>query len=272
MKKEIDELKNAKTFKECAKIIYGINYTNGKIQKSVIDYCFENYSIDIVSIMNNNKKNYCLNCGKEIKNGKKFCNSSCAAKYNNKNRKLTEETKKKISNSLKRPKKEKIQYECVCLQCGNTFLSQKQDAKYCSSKCSNSSSEVKEKMRQKVRERISNGTFSGWKSRNIKSYAEIFFESVLINNDIKFVREDFSTKKYFLDFLIEKKDKKIDLEIDGKQHSYEDRIIHDKERDEFLTKNGYIVYRIPWNEIKSEKGKLTMKEKIKKFIEFYNSL
>ena len=31
---------------------------------------------------------------------------------------------------------------------------------------------------------------------------------------------------------------KIDLEIDGKQHSYEDRIIHDKERDEFLTKNG----------------------------------
>ena len=72
MKKEIDELKNAKTFKECAKIIYGVNYTNGKIQKSVIDYCFENYSIDIVSIMNNNKKNYCLNCGKEIKNGKKF--------------------------------------------------------------------------------------------------------------------------------------------------------------------------------------------------------
>lgn len=107
MKKEIDELKNAKTFKECAKIIYGINYTNGKIQKSVIDYCFENYSINIVSIMNNNKKNYCLNCGKEIKNGKKFCNSSCAAKYNNKNRKLTEETKKKISNSLKRPKKKK---------------------------------------------------------------------------------------------------------------------------------------------------------------------
>ena len=27
MKKEIDELKNAKTFKECAKIIYGINFT-----------------------------------------------------------------------------------------------------------------------------------------------------------------------------------------------------------------------------------------------------
>lgn len=272
MKKEIDELKNVKTFTECANIIYGINYTNGKIQKNIIDYCFENYSLDIVSTMKNNKKNYCLNCGKEIESGKKFCDSSCAAKYNNKRRKHSEETKKKISDSLKKPKKEKIYYKCVCLGCGNTFLSQKQDAKYCSPKCSNSSNEVKEKIRKKVKERIANGTFNGWNSRNITSYPEQFWERVLKNHNIKYVREDFSTKKYFIDFLIVKNNKKIDLEIDGKQHSYEDRIIHDKERDEFLEKNGYIVYRVPWNEIKSENGKLKMKEKIKKFIEFYNSL
>lgn len=60
--------------------------------------------------------------------------------------------------------------------------------------------------------------------------------------NITYVREDFSTKKYFLDFLIEKNGKKIDLEIDGKQHK--DRKDHDKERDEYLTNLGYIIYRI----------------------------
>jgi very-short-patch-repair endonuclease len=64
----------------------------------------------------------------------------------------------------------------------------------------------------------------------------------LDDHNITYVREDFSTKKYFLDFLIEKNGKKIDLEIDGKQHK--DRKDHDKERDEYLTDLGYIVYRI----------------------------
>lgn len=41
----------------------------------------------------------CLNCGNECSNPK-FCNSSCAAKYNNKNRKLNVDSKEKISKSL----------------------------------------------------------------------------------------------------------------------------------------------------------------------------
>lgn len=64
------------------------------------------------------------------------------------------------------------------------------------------------------------------------------------NNGISYIREDFSTKKYFLDFVIEKGGKKIDLEIDGKQHKYEDRKQHDEERDTYLQKLGYTVYRI----------------------------
>lgn len=43
----------------------------------------------------------CLNCKNVIDNHKKFCNSSCAATYNNSKRKLSEETKLKISKSLK---------------------------------------------------------------------------------------------------------------------------------------------------------------------------
>ena len=56
-------------------------------------------------IQNNNKSNICLQCGKEItgKNRfkKKFCDSSCAAKYNNRGRVQSEETKKRTSKTLK---------------------------------------------------------------------------------------------------------------------------------------------------------------------------
>lgn len=64
---------------------------------------------------------------------------------------------------------------------------------------------------------------------------------------------------------------KIDLEIDGKQHLYEERQKHDFERDKFLSEQGYVVYRIPWNEINSEKGKETMKNKINDFLLFFNN-
>lgn len=62
------------------------------------------------------KRSYCLFCGKEIfgkyRLNKKFCNSSCAAKYNNKR------------------KTKKIKY---CLYCGNIITSKK----YCNNECKN---------------------------------------------------------------------------------------------------------------------------------------
>lgn len=67
-----------------------------------------------------------------------------------------------------------------------------------------------------------------------------------------------SVSMYFLDFLI---GKNIDLEIDGKQHGYNERSEKDIERDEILIKNGYVVYRIAWNEITSDEGSSLMKEK-----------
>lgn len=42
----------------------------------------------------------CKNCGKEISSTKKFCNNSCAATFNNKNRVRTTESKAKTSASL----------------------------------------------------------------------------------------------------------------------------------------------------------------------------
>lgn len=43
--------------------------------------------------------NHCLNCGNDTKNDK-FCNRSCSVTYSNKNRKVSDETKAKISLKL----------------------------------------------------------------------------------------------------------------------------------------------------------------------------
>ena len=116
------------------------------------------------------------------------------------------------------------------------------------------------------------GRFQGWKSRNITSYPEKFWIGVLNNNNIQFEREVYFDNKYFLDFVIRVNNKIVDLEIDGKQHKYHDRMMHDIERDKYLTQRNVIVYRIDWNEIKSNKGQQLMKSKIDRFIEFYNTL
>ena len=123
--------------------------------------------------------------------------------------------------------------------------------------------------------KVENGTHKPWTSRNITSYAEKFWKTVLDNNNIQYERE-YSVKlkysHYFLDFYIEKNGLKIDLEIDGKQHNYKDRADHDNSRDTYLTNYGFIVYRVRWNEINSENGKELMKQKINDFLDYYDSL
>ena len=126
--------------------------------------------------------------------------------------------------------------------------------------------------KESIKRVIDEGRFVGWKTRNIKSYAEIFWHNVLQNNNIDYISEHYLDKKYFLDFYIIKNGIEIDLEIDGKQHKYKDRIEHDKIRDEYIKSKNIIVYRIEWNEIKSENGSNLMKEKIDKFLEFYNNI
>ena len=133
-------------------------------------------------------------------------------------------------------------------------------------------SKSSKKTQQKL---IETGNHIGWKTRKIRSYAELFWEKVLKNNNLKYESEHTVKKKnlgieekgcYFLDFLI---DGFIDLEIDGKQHKYENRKEHDVKRDELLTKNGFIVYRISWiNPVESEK----VKQQIDDFLKWYQDL
>lgn len=277
----LEKLKNCKTLTECAKILKGISYTNGRVKKELVDLCLSKYGIDILETIKQNNKHYCLQCGKEIGAGRKFCSSSCAAKYNNNGRIQTNTAKENISKSLHKYynvfthngkfRKDYIEeHTFICKTCGKSFFSENKYVRFCSNICAQSNEETKEKIRKKVKERIANGTFSGWMARGKRSYPEKFWEEVLTNNNIRFIPEDFSTKKYFLDFLIEKNGKKIDLEIDGKQHK--ERKEHDIERDKFLAENGFIVYRVKWNSINSELGKTRMKEKIDEFLEFYSKI
>lgn len=132
---------------------------------------------------------------------------------------------------------------------------------------------------RKIQERLlKENRHKGWQTRSVISYPEQFWIDVLINNKIKFSFNHTVNKKelglteisnYFLDFLI---GGKLDLEIDGKQHKYKDRLLSDKKRDKILSENGYLVYRIEWNEINSEKGKKLMKEKVDKFLDYYKTI
>ena len=129
------------------------------------------------------------------------------------------------------------------------------------------------KSKQIINNLIKEGKFKGWQSRNITSYPEKFWKEVLDNNDIKYefnfpIKQDNNLYNYFLDFYININNRKIDLEIDGKQHKYTNRQESDIKRDIYIKSKGIEVYRIEWNEINSDKGKLLMKEKINKFLEY----
>lgn len=263
-----------------------------KLNKFIVDG-----NIDISHL--NKKLNYCLNCGKNVANRNKFCSSSCAATFNNKKRIVSDKTKKMISDKLKNRKLTNKQInsisgdkngrwkggksvlnkesERVCVHCNKNFIAglisngRLSRSKFCSNTCKNKSSS--ENLKQKGRD----GLLAGWTTRNIISYPEQFFIKVLNNNNIEFIHNYPVNKKdlgindpynYFLDFYI--KDKNIDLEIDGNQHK--DRKEHDMIRDKSLTENGYIVYRINWKNINTERGKEYIKEEINKFLEFYKNL
>lgn len=147
------------------------------------------FDINIYKIGKQPIKRYCLQCGKEIinKRAKKFCSKSCSARYNNLNSKKSDETKKKISNTLKLfntnkrliencpDKKEIIQNpknKHYCKQCGKEINGKQ----FCSNTCS--------------------GIYYHNKSYN----------DFLINND-KYCRANYSPKPFYIDFLKEQDNK-----------------------------------------------------------------
>jgi hypothetical protein len=199
-----------------------------------------------------------------------------------------------INRSLKRVKRLAEPVKVNCRFCNKEIYSKVEFGSYCY-ECAEQnnlqkiqlynefgkrliSKSASENLRNAQLKLIAEGKHRGWKTRNITSYPENFWKEVLKNNNTEYSFNHVVSKhdlglddksKYFLDILLPGN---IDLEIDGKQHKYSDRIKSDKIRDELLIKNGYKVYRIEWNEVSTEKGKLLMKEKIDNFLNYYNSI
>ncbi len=110
------------------------------------NYCSERCHVKFKS---KDHKSICATCGKSImvkncdlkksKSGLSFCSRSCAASHNNVGKKLSEESKKKISNSIcnfhlnKNSQKKKV----LCLYCGKEFFIQNKEYRlFCSKECS----------------------------------------------------------------------------------------------------------------------------------------
>jgi very-short-patch-repair endonuclease len=213
----------------------------------------------------------------------RFCSPKCSKSFSTKGKR--KEINEKISHSLKgRIIKEdpillRNRVKDNCKFCKLEYEKKKKNQKYCSRICSSRDcTELsKEKIKNKYKERIEKGEHKGWQTRNIESYPEKFFKSVLQNLNIKY---DFNlpvNKKslgldesscYFLDFYIEINNRKIDLEIDGKQHDYKERKEKDKIRDSILSKNNYEIYRIKWKNPINEDNKSYIKTEIEKLKEY----
>ena len=105
------------------------------------------------------EKYYCINCGKELNSTQsKFCSNSCSATYNNRLRgPMSDETKLKIKNSLKKlypnskvntnkaNKANKANTDKInhgdefryCIICGNVINNKHISTKTCSQECHN---------------------------------------------------------------------------------------------------------------------------------------
>lgn len=90
-----------------------------------------------IKVYQKKKVKYCKECGKEItsKYAKYFCSTSCATKFNNKNRDSS--VYKKIGEVLKKDREEALKKDKVrhCIICGKELTSKQ--IKYCSPSCCN---------------------------------------------------------------------------------------------------------------------------------------
>lgn len=262
-------------------LIKFFGYTNELVYQKLNQYLKEN-NINVSHLLKIDKT--CLFCGKKIKRSNKFCDQHCSAKYNNKNRTHSEETKQKIAKSLcERNHKGRV-VKCksqTCVICHQNFEpkinnnNKRSKSKTCSDECrfklkSNNSKKI-------MNDLVRNGKHKGWVSRNVISYPENFFIKVLTSHNIPFKHNHPISKRtlginenynYFLDFYLTNKN--IDLEIDGKQHQLRQQC--DQKRDETLKNNGFRVYRIKWKSINTESGKKYIEGEINKFLRFYNTI
>lgn len=100
------------------------------------------------------------------------------------------------------------------------------------------SEESKKKISEGRLKALREGRGNHWICPTInRSYAEQYFYDAFRNLKIEFKNNVWLCRRYCVDFLF---DNNYYFEVDGEQHYKEEAISHDKERDEFLSENGFI--------------------------------
>lgn len=276
--------KNHNTYVQfkCQKHDYFITVHTTKFKRTKCPQCVKAANTDMIHSRS------CAKCGilmQQYYGSGRFCSRSCAN-----SRAHSNETKLKISDGVGKYYGSSLslkQYTCtpkICVVCSKQVSkSSATNRSTCSQQChrvliklrakeKSSDPKIRQKLSVAMKKRVAEGRHTGWNSRKHISYPEKFFMDVLLNNGIEYVHNfkvvqrqlDPQLKSYFfLDFFLPKYN--IDLQIDGKQHKYNDAPSQDKRRDILLSKK-YEVYRIEWNQINSDYGKLLMKQKIDKFL------
>jgi very-short-patch-repair endonuclease len=77
--------------------------------------------------------------------------------------------------------------------------------------------------------------------RDELTYPEKLLKETLLKNNITNFETNFPMRRYFYDFAFIKE--KIDVEVDGPFHLFEERMASDKRRDKFSMDNGWTVMR-----------------------------
>lgn len=184
--------------------------------------------------------NKCKNCSELISKSKEFCSKSCSATFNNTARLVTQETKNKISMSLKiraeltgKPNYTKVSQ---CAICSSYFKTTTGLAKSCSSQCKSIL------LSQSIKSAIYNGKYNPQnnRGRGNQSYLEKSFQQWLSQNfpllevitEMKFKRNDM-IKTYYADFYFPSKN--LIIELDGSQHKLTTE--YDSIRDAYISAN-----------------------------------
>ena len=130
--------------------------------------------------------------------------------------------------------------------------------------------------REEVREKLSSASRNYLKNNphmipylrnhsSKKSFPEVVFENLLIENNIDGWYYNFPFGGYAYDFAFEKI--KLDVEIDGQQHEQEKRKKHDEIRDTFSKENGWYVHRISAKDLRHKENHQKIVENLKEVIQ-----
>lgn len=161
----------------------------------------------------------------------------------------------------------------VCLKCHKSFSFIVPKRKFCSRKC------AQEGLADSIRLSIVNGTHKGWAPRTKLSFAEKYYKDQLdangytgkyiVNHPVSQI--DLGMDRpycYYIDFYFP--ESKLCVEIDGMQHMHAERIELDRTRDHYLKQSGYIIYRIPWNGIRSKPAIAKTEDDVFRLLELLN--